>query len=496
MWIKKSLALFLCVLLVFTVGCSNSGNKDNGGEAQANGDGIITEYADTISGVFDEKNIVLTFPVLSDIHLNGSWAYEDSYNRAVRAINLSKEFSVNKKLDLVCVAGDLVDATNSSVMVQYGNDTYPGTYDEQYAIQSVKERDNLLRVLMDTKQNYSQFFYCLGNHDSGNGSKSQVFIDHLSGKNNENYDFFYGTDLDKEALSKGNRHINVGGYNFLALEPSCDESGYTWLKNKLDEILKNNPAQTVFLLHHFRPTNMTFASAGQNRELRDFLEAYPQVIVFGGHTHTYLDLDNALMQSESGFISVDTGAVRYIEYATVVSTMGAESLNATKEDVEAQSTGLLVEVDKNGNVRIGRYNYALGAKIGSSWVIPKVKDDGSRELLYTKKRESSDNKPVFSNGDSSAEILGNVLTVNFPAAYTNQKIYRYDINITDNKTGKKLKTQYASSYFYKYATPADMPKDYSVKIELDDSVSDDLTVSVSAVDSWINKSEPIVLKTK
>ncbi len=81
----------------------------------------------------------------SDIHLNGSWAYEDSYNMAVRAINKSKEFSVNKKLDLVCVAGDLVDATNSKVMVQYGNDKYPGTYDEQYAIQSVKERDNLCR---------------------------------------------------------------------------------------------------------------------------------------------------------------------------------------------------------------------------------------------------------------------------------------------------------------------------------------------------------------
>lgn len=496
MWFKRVCAIMLCILLVFAVGCNKNTNQETGGENGANGDGIISEYADTLEGVFDEENIILTFPVLSDIHLNGSWAYEYSYNNAARAINLSKEFSVNKKLDLVCVAGDLVDCTNSSVMVQYGNDKYPGTYDEQYAIQSVKERDNLLKVLLDTKSNYSQFFYCLGNHDSGNGSKSQVFIDHLSGENNENYDFFYGADLDKEAMLNGNRHINVGGYNFLALEPSCDENGYTWLRNKLDEILTDNPSQTVFLLHHFRPNNMTFASSGQNKELRDVLEDYPQVIVFGGHTHTYLDLDNALMQSENGFISVDTGAVRYVSFDEIVSTTGAVPLNTTKADVEAQSTGLLVEVDKNGNVRIGRYNYVLGAKIGSSWVIPKVKEDGSRELLYTKERDGNDINPVFSEGDASAEFSGNILTVKFPAAYTNQKIYRYDINITDNATGKQLKTQYASSFFYKYATPADMPENYTVRIETDGTLSDDITVKINAVDSWINKSEPIVIKTK
>ncbi len=494
MLFKKIFSLLLCVALLFTAGCSKK--EDNNAENPKDNNGIISEYADTNASMFDEKNIVLTFPVLSDIHLNGSFAVEYSYNKAVRAINLSKEFSVNKKLDLVCATGDLVDCTNSKVMVQYGNDKYPGTYEEQYAIQSVKERDNLLKVLLDTKSNYSQFFYCLGNHDGGNREKATLFVEHLSGKNNENFDFFYGADLDTQALYVGNRHIKVNGYNFLALDMSADSSDFEWLKNKLDEILAEDKAQTIFLLHHFRPVNMTFASAGQSADLRDFLEAYPQVIVFGGHTHTYVDFDNALMQSEKGFISVDTGAVRYVTTDSIVSTTGAESLNTTKEDVEAQSTGLLVEVDKNGNVRIGRYNYAINAKVGSSWVIPKVKDDGSRDLLYTKKREGSDVKPVFSEGDASAKLSGKLLIIKFPAAYTNQKLYRYDINITDNATGKKLKTKYASSLFYKFATPADMPKNYTIRIETDGTLSDDLTVKINGVDSWINKGEPIVINTK
>lgn len=495
--LKKIFAFALCVLLCFACGCKDNGTNNDNNQSNENNtvNGLISKYSDTISGVFDDKNIALTVGVLTDIHLNGSWAIESSYNNTYKAITSLKDFSVNKKLDLLCVTGDLVDATNSKVMVQYGKEGYPETYEEAYAQQSVRERENLLKVLMDTKDSYSQFFYCLGNHDSTNGSNAKVFIDALSGKGKENYDFFYGADLDKESLTKGNRHIKVGGYNFLAFEGG--ESNFAWVKAKLDEILAENPAQTVFLLHHFRPTNMTFASQGQSKELRDLLEDYPQAIVFGGHTHSYLDFDNALMQSEKGFISVDVGAVRYVSGDYIVSTSsGAEAINVSGKETEAQSTGLLVEIDKSGNLRINRYNFVLNEKIGSSWVIPKVKADGSRELLYTKDRKGSDQKPVFLDGKAETETAGVRVKVKFPAAFTNQKIYRYDISITDNVSGKKLKTQYASSLFYKYATPADMPNSYIVYVETGEKLSDDITVTVTAVDSWINKSEPLVINSK
>lgn len=457
---------------------------------------FLSSYPDSISGVFDDKNIVLTFPVFSDIHLSGNDEHEGyfrSHMRFVRAIKHSKKYSVNNHLDLVCVAGDLGTCTNAPSIVTYGTEKSPGTQEEQYAIQSRRERENLLRGLLDTKDYYDKFFYCLGNHDGG-GEKATSCIEYLSGKNKENFQFFYGDDLDAQALYLGNRHIKVKNYNFLALTPYPTFEDFDWLKEKLDAIIEQNPTQTIFLLHHFRPNAMTFLSDCYGFEIRSFLENYPQVIVFGGHTHTYVDFDNAIMQSENGFISVDAGSVRYIRGDWIVSKDKAAALNVRYRDIIINSTGLLVEVDVEGNIRIGRYNYLLDAKVGSSWVIPKLKSDGSRQLLYTKERERSRIKPIFSKGQSKCESQQNLLRITFPAAYSYQKIYNYKIEIIDNEKGEKVKSLYLSSLFYKYPTPADMPREYSIDIELESPFSNDYTIEITAADSWGNISEPLVFK--
>lgn len=457
---------------------------------------IISKYEDTIQGVFDEQNIVLSFPVFSDIHLSGNDEHEGyfrSHMRFVRAIKYSAQYAVRKHLDLVCVAGDLGTCTNAPSIVPFGTQRCPGTLEEQYKIQARRERENLLRGLLDAKPYYEQFFYCLGNHDGGGREKTTSCINYLSGKNYEYFDWFYGGDLDKENLYIGNRHIKVKGYHFLALTPTPEESDFAWLKVRLDEILAENPAQTIFLLHHFRPRSMTFLSDERGDEIRNLLEDYPQVIVFGGHTHTYIDFDNALMQSENGFISVDAGSVRYLRADWVVSKDKKSAPNIKYRDVIINSTGLLVEVDKNGNVRIGRYNYLINAKIGSSWVIPAVKSNGTRELLYTKERSGNSQTPAFLSEKIKATLEGNILDITFPAAYTNQKIYHYEIKL---KEDKKEKTLYASSLFYKYATPEDMPKEYSVSYELDEPFTSNFALEITAVDSWGNRSKPILFNSK
>lgn len=86
------------------------------------------------------------------------------------------------------------------------------------------------------------------------------------------------------------------------------------------------------------------------------------------------------------------------------------------------------------------------------------------------------------------------IVLTFPAAYSYQKIYNYKIEIIDNEKGEKVKSLYLSSLFYKYPTPADMPREYSIDIELEPPFSNDYTIEITAADSWGNISEPLVFK--
>ncbi len=487
---EKLLSLTLS-LLVF-IGCTAcKGGEKAETPSEDNGKSESTAYGDNMEKVFDDANIVLTAPMLSDIHLEGGWSYESSYERFLKAIEVTVNNSVTKKADLVCVAGDLVCCTNSKNNVYHsGKDRYTGTYEEEYAKQSKLEKENLLRAIVDSVYPDSKFFYCLGNHD---GEKYAAdFIKALSGTNNEYYDYFYGNDLDKEALLNGNRHITVNGYNFLALTDSADDEDYLWLKNKLDAIIAKEPNKTVFLLHHFKPANMTYASTGHNKDIRDFLKDYPQVIVFGGHSHSYVDLENAIMQSEEGYISVDCGALQDNAWEYLINQSNkAVGINYSKDELGKRYTGLLMEVDGKGNIRISRFDFSKNARVGNNWIIPAPKSDGTRELTYTKSRGEAAEKPVFSSTDFEVEYSSGYISLKVPKAYSAEKVLRYEITIT-NSAGEKLATEYMSSLFFRYPNYSNIPEFYNAKFKPSKSLSSGTyTVSVVAVDCWANKSKAI-----
>lgn len=538
--IKKLSALLLCIALVLScIGCAGKGSGTNNGTnsgtsngtssstdtnsdaSSDNGNGsstgnntsedlgassntstnvssakLISKYADTITGVFDEKNIVLTFAALSDTHLAGNeQQYQSSYDRFTKAINSCEKFATTKKLDAICIAGDVGNCTNSPANVIGIKDGQ--TIAQAQAEQGKIERENFLRAILDAADPATKLFYCLGNHDGFKGTNAQLYIDSFSGKNKQYYNRFYGDDLDKEALVKGNRHVKINGYNFLALEAiaegKVDADGYAWLESKIKSIIAEDPKQTIFLFHHYPPTSLAFATAGQNSEIRKVLEKYPQVIIFAGHIHAQIDFDNTIMQSDKGYIAVNCGSVKNINETRLVTIAGDTALNVKNSDMAEQSQGMVVEVDKSGNVRISRYNFVLGKKIASSFVIPAVKKDGTRSLDYTKDRKNKTSAPEFISNNISAEMSGTNIKLTFPAAACpTQKVYRYEVTVTNTSTNQKSKVQYVSSLFYKYATPADMPKEYSVTFNPGITMSKGTyKIEVIAVDSWPLKSKPL-----
>lgn len=487
---KKLISLFIALIVILTM--TSCGKKTTDTDVPADDtENTPVGYTDNIKGVFDDSNIVLTFPVFSDIHLEGGYAYESSYNRFVNAVNCVRNASVTKKLDLLCVAGDLVCCTNSKVNVYYGNQKYPGTREEQYALQSVKEKENLKRAIMDTIYPDTKFFYCTGNHDSIGGNYTKDFIAALSGENNKDFDYFYGDDLDKESLQSGYRYIKMGDSHFIAAECGITDEGYVWLKNTLDSIVSSDPTANIFMLYHYKPANMTFDSSNQDRQIRKFLESYPQVIVFGGHSHTYVNFENAIMQSNKGFISVDCGSVSELNEADLVKLNGGDALNAKGADIKKHSEGLLAEVDKGGNVRISRFDFILNEKVGNNWVIPAIKSDGSRELLYTKDREGSKDKPILT-GNATVQYESGYIRLNIPKATSSQTIYRYEVTVSDESGEKVSSVNYVSSLFFTCATAEELPKKYNVRFKPDISITTGKYIaSIVAVDSWGNTSDPL-----
>ena len=517
--VKRLITLILCVVLTLScVACAGKGDTDggtgNGGGGFSSNGGtgggkndktdsaeygtieLISEYEDTIKGVFDDKNIVLTFAALSDTHLAGNThQYDSSYERFTSVINQCEEFATTKKLDAICIAGDLGNCTNSRSNVIGIKDGQ--TIEQAQKEQGKIERENFLRAYLAAADVKTKLFYCLGNHDSMNGANAQLYIDAFSGKNKQYYNRFYGDDLDKEALVKGNRHVKINGYNFLALEGKAegkvDADGYAWLESKIKSIIAEDPKQTIFLFHHYPPSSLAFATAGQNSEIRKVLEKYPQVIIFGGHNHSQIDFDNSIMQSDKGYIAVSCGAVKNINETRLVTTAGDKALNVANEDMANYYQGLVVEVDKGGNVRISRYNFKLDKKAASSVVIPAVKKDGTRSLDYTKDRKGKTSAPVFISNNMSAKKSGDMIKLTFPAAASpTQKIYRYEVTVTNTVTNEKSKVQYVSSLFYKYSTPAEMPKEYSVNFVPGIAMrKGTYKIEVVAVDSWPLKSKPL-----
>ena len=93
----------------------------------------------------------------------------------------------------------------------------------------------------------------------------------------------------------------------------------------------------------------------------------------------------------------------------------------------------------------------------------------------------------------SAKKSGDMIKLTFPAAASpTQKIYRYEVTVTNTVTNEKSKVQYVSSLFYKYSTPAEMPKEYSVNFVPGIAMrKGTYKIEVVAVDSWPLKSKPL-----
>lgn len=129
-------------------------------------------------------------------------------------------------------------------------------------------------------------------------------------------------------------------------EENClfSEDTLAWLEETLAEIDAEDPDKPIFVIVHPMVGGTVYGSDEPNTEewgglawyttqLTDILKQYPQVITFSGHTHTMINDEKSIMQTD--FTSVGCGSVYYMaadaSYAPLSSGGNAAAIVGTKE---------------------------------------------------------------------------------------------------------------------------------------------------------------------
>ena len=204
------------------------------------------------------------------------------------SVNLKKTFGLirEKEVDLVILAGDIVDYGEKSLYEYYKRL-------EDSAFEGTKKPD---------------FLYIMGNHESYNAAGGSLNYKQLAE--------LFETELEQSK----NVHQIINGYHFIGIstdgtEMNCLYSDETlvWAKQCLDESVAEDPSRPVFVAVHVAPENTVSGSATQdglgNASLDGLFKDYPQVVLFSGHSHRPLADPLSIYQKD--YTVVNTQAVAY-----------------------------------------------------------------------------------------------------------------------------------------------------------------------------------------
>ncbi|GGF66116.1 hypothetical protein GCM10010912_08980 [Paenibacillus albidus] len=263
---------------------------------------------------------VLSFQIITDTHITADPSHE--YN-----LNLEQALR-----DLTA------HAEGSSGIMHIGDVTDHG-FPEEY--------EEMRRIVGLYQETLPAFRFTLGNHDVGLGHwESRLAL------------YAANTGMD------GPYHDHwIGGYHFIflgteeGLPTFCDLSAeqLLWLDRKLAE--QSAPDKPIFLFLH-QPLKNTVAGSlesqewygvTQDRELRSILAKYPQTLLFTGHTHWELEVDNTMYPGRG-------------ETATMFNAASVAYLWTNEDKHKTGSQGYYVEVYSD-KVRVRGRDFMTG-----SWI--------------------------------------------------------------------------------------------------------------------------------
>lgn len=437
---------------------------------------------------FDENNIVLSFGAISDTHVYSSTTDSDAENLKTAITQLKTRSSNN--LDALLVAGDCSgDGTDAALQ-------------------------NFQNVAYSNLPASTRLFAIGGNHD-GADQDSQLLSKLMGNTELSNA----VSTCTADDLAQGDYHTVIKGYHFIGMSMKgmvgdTDAYDLAWLKVQLAAAKADDPNKAIFVtIHgpvydtiygsHMDDNYQTTAGPGSmwnDTTITSVLKDYPQAVVFSGHSHYPLNPETSIMQTT--FTQVGTASVANMSNDPFYIDTGDSTNNA---DAFKVSQGNLVQVDKNGVIRITRCDFSQNKTIRSPWVFPTATD--TSKFIYTKDRGSKleapqfpDNstiKGLFTVSKAASKVIVNLTFTNAVSKQDIVQYYKIDVTSPDGSTAYYSNYCHSNFYFYPDGKLADTFKiawgipqsktDTAANIPADK----DFKISITPYDSFGNQGSPI-----
>ena len=287
-------------------------------------------------------------------------------------------------------------------------------------------------------------------------------------------------------------HKVINGFHFInwgsedASVTTCN-SNIEWAKAQIDLAIKEDPKKPIFVTTHVPPSGTMYGSTQWgNPNTTKFLQDYPQVVSFSGHSHFALTDERSIWQGT--FTAINTQAVAYIELETGKEN-GSIPKDENGDDAYARRNymGMIMTVT-NERVELQRISLESNKFYKDPWIID-IPVQISTFRYNTEKRTAESVAPKF-EGENEIKIIKKTIgestfnQITFKQATHNDLVQSYRIEF-DNGT-KVTKLLYFSDFFLMKEERGE-----NIILKLPTLKKTKYTVSIYAIESFGKESEPI-----
>ena len=424
----------------------------------------------------------LAFAVISDTHV-GNNVGEGPQVKVPQAL---RHLTARCPLDAMAVVGDLTDGGKAE---QYKRFT-----------QMFGSEKNILNPV-------GNFLFMMGNHDNYDSNGANNYQSGLKSFNQSSPYPFHQYCLIKgypfitlSDFSGSNNDLNNANNGTNAYPQASQDK----LKEMLEQAVKDAPGKPIFVFTHVPPRWTCYSTwpefengeAWCMKVLNPILKDYPQVVLFGGHSHYPLGDPRSIHQGANPnsermnfYTAINTASTTYSEIHP-----GAVDAGIHPEGYDYVTEGMILIEQPNGDIEIRRYDTYRDVEINPEhrWVL-KAPFDGSM-FEYADIRDADDNPqgrtlrnglpaPAFADGATlTIEPSTNDVKISFPQASDDECVFRYNVRIL--KGTAVVKSTFIFSQFY--LTTA-MPQQLSTT-QTGLAPGTEYTAEVTAYDSYDNRS--------
>ena len=416
------------------------------------------------------------FVVMSDVHVGSHATADKKYESFFDTIG-----SIFPQPDAILSNGDMI------------NDNGDGKGPDHRIVSEIFQTNLARKGMKNTRM-----VIATGNHDASLGAiragyPQEWFPDSGGG--------YY------ESVVKGVHILTVNTETY-----NSDNAQRDWLKERLAAITADPAyAGKPVLVNGHRPATGTVMDGQQasNPRLTQDLSAFPQAILFTGHSHLNINDERSIHQRD--FTSVNDGSMSYTEVDHGYQMVTADGLADRFETPTAQALFVEVYQDRTEIARVNmaadKHDIYTDGKWSADWQPPYASAGTLSGETWTVRLKGSTNQQIKDNfryTDAARNTVAPHFTTREPLspvsdgkggtalritqAEDDQMVHHYNVDVTDAATGTSVVSSKVLSDFYF------MPRPNTLDIPVPGAVAGkQYTARVVAVDAYGNASPAVSL---